>query len=83
MIIRPLKSTRFIMSLGFLALLTFPMGCGAVGPPIPPEDVGIEAKIRKQQRSTTQDNGGTSDDAAISGEEETIELPALYPIGTR
>lgn len=83
MIIRPLKSNRFIMSLGFLALLTFPMGCGAVGPPIPPENVGIEAKIRKQQRSTTQANGGTSEDPAISGEEETIELPALYPIGTR
>ena len=83
MIPRPLKSNRFMMALGFLALLTFPMGCGAVGPPIPPEDVGIEAKIRKQQRATTQDNVEASEDPATSGEEETVELPAFYPIGTR
>jgi hypothetical protein len=80
---RHLESNRFMMSVGFLALLTFPMGCGAVGPPIPPEDVGIEAKIRKQQRSTTQDNVGASEDPATSGEEDTVELPAFYPIGTR
>jgi len=83
MISRHLESNRFMMSVGFLALLTFPMGCGAVGPPIPPEDVGIEAKIRKQQRSTTQDNAGASEDTATSGEEETVELPGFYPIGTR
>ena len=83
MILRTLKSTRFMMSLGFLALLTFPMGCGAVGPPIPPEDVGIEAKIRKQQRSTTHDHIGTSEDPATLGEEESVVLPPLYPIGTR
>ena len=45
-----LKSDHFMMTLSFLVLLIFPMGCGAVGPPIPPEDVGIEAKIRKQQQ---------------------------------
>jgi hypothetical protein len=72
-----------MMSLGFLTLFTFPMGCGAVGPPIPPEDVGIEAKIRKQQRATTKDNVGASEDPATSVEEETVELPVFYPIGTR
>jgi hypothetical protein len=80
---RHLESNRFMMSVGFLALLTFPMGCGAVGPPIPPEDVGIEAKIRKQQQATTQDNVEASEDPATSGEEDTVELPAFYPIGTR
>jgi hypothetical protein len=83
MIPLPLTSNRFMIPLGFLALLIFPMGCGAVGPPIPPEDVGIEAKIRKQQRATTKDNVGASEDPATSVEEETIELPAFYPIGTR
>jgi hypothetical protein len=63
-----------MIPLGFLALLIFPMGCGAVGPPIPPEDVGIEAKI---------DPAGTSEDTATSIEEETVELPDFYPIGTR
>ena len=83
MTLRPVKSNRFMIPLGFLALLIFPMGCGAVGPPIPPEDVGIEAKIRKQQRATTQDPAGTSEDTATSIEEETVELPNFYPIGTR
>ena len=83
MIPRPLKSSRFMMSLGFLALLTFPMGCGAVGPPIPPEDVGIEAKIRKQQQESAKSKGTLSEDLDPSGEEETVELPTFYPIGTR
>jgi len=83
MIPRPLKSNRFMMSLGFLALLTFPMGCGAVGPPIPPEDVGIEAKIRKQQQESAKSNGTISQDLDPSVEEETVELPTFYPIGTR
>jgi hypothetical protein len=83
MIPRPLKSNRFMMSLGFLALLTFPMGCGAVGPPIPPEDVGIEAKIRKQQDEKAKSNGTISQDLDPSVEEETVELPTFYPIGTR
>ena len=83
MIPRPLKSNRFMMSLGFLALLTLPMGCGAVGPPIPPEDVGIEAKIRKQQQENAQSEGALNEDGAISVEEENVELPAFYPIGTR
>ena len=78
-----LKSNRFMMSLGFLALLTFPMGCGAVGPPIPPEDVGIEAKIRKQQEESAKSKGTLSEDLDPSGEEETDELPTFYPIGTR
>jgi predicted small lipoprotein YifL len=83
MILRPLTSNQFMMWLGFLALLTFLMGCGAVGPPIPPEDVGIEAKIRKQQQSRGQENVRASEDPATLDEEETVELPTFYPIGTR
>ena len=78
-----LQSDRYRMTLSFLVLLMFPMGCGAIGPPIPPEDVGIEAKIRKQQRAKTQDQPGTSEDPATLGEEDTVELPDFYPIGTR
>jgi len=78
-----LKSSRFRMTLCFLVLLIFPVGCGAVGPPIPPEDVGIEAKIRKQQRATATENNVASEDPGATIEEEAIELPALYPIGTR
>jgi len=78
-----LKSSRFRMTLSFLVLSIFPVGCGAVGPPIPPEDVGIEAKIRKQQRATAIENDVASEDPDAAIEEEAVELPALYPIGTR
>jgi hypothetical protein len=72
-----------MMPLSFVVLLMFPIGCGAVGPPIPPEDVGIEAKIRKQQQESAKSKGTISEDLDPSGEEETVELPTFYPIGTR
>lgn len=78
-----LQSDRYMMPLSFVVLLMFPIGCGAVGPPIPPEDVGIEAKIRKQQQESAKSNGTISEDLDPSGEEETVELPTFYPIGTR
>jgi hypothetical protein len=59
------------------------MGCGAVGSPIPPENVGIEAKVRKQQRENTQSEATLTEDGSIPVEEEGVELPVFYPIGTR
>jgi hypothetical protein len=78
-----LKFPYFIGSLSVLALLTFVMGCGAVGSPIPPENVGIEAKVRKQQRENTQSEAILTEDGSIPVEEEGVELPVFYPIGTR
>jgi hypothetical protein len=78
-----LKFPDFIGSLSVLALLTFVMGCGAVGSPIPPENVGIEAKVRKQQRENTQSEATLTEDGSIPVEEEGVELPVFYPIGTR
>ena len=83
MITRFLKSYRAMVLLGFLIFSTFPMGCGAVGPPIPPEEVGIEAKVRKQQQQETQIEGSPSEDGISPNEEEGVELPNFYPIGTR
>ena len=83
MIPRHLKSGRFMMPLRFLVFMIFLMGCGAVGPPIPPENVGIEAKVRKQQQDKAKKEGAVSEDSAASIEEETVELPTFYPIGTR
>jgi len=77
------KSDRFILTLSFFVFLIFPLGCGAVGPPIPPENIGIEAKIRKQQREKVQSEGTLSQDLATQVEEEAVELPTFYPIGTR
>ena len=79
----PLPLSRIRILGSFFVLSIFPVGCGAVGPPIPPEDVGIEAKIRKQQRATAIDDDAASEDPATVIEEEAVELPALYPIGTR
>jgi hypothetical protein len=78
-----LKFLDFMGLLSVLTLLTFAMGCGAVGAPIPPENVGIEAKVRKQQRKTTQSEAVLNEDGSIPIEEEGVELPAFYPIGTR
>lgn len=65
-----------------LVLLFSSMGCGAVGPPIPPEKVGIEAKILKQQQDQARKKGGAEDPLNVPLE-ETVELPTVYPIDTR
>lgn len=58
--------------------------CGAAGPPIAPEDVGLEAKIRKQQKPRqTMPPGGEGIEEPIPLEEEPVELPDLHPVRTR
>jgi len=79
----PPKFADFMGSLGVIALSSVVMSCGAVGSPIPPEDVGIEAKVRKQQKDKAQSEEALTEDGTISADEEGVELPALYPIGTR
>ena len=65
---------------GILSLL---LGCGAVGKPIPPEDVGIEAKIKKQERESKGEKETPSDDEPVPVTEQPEELPSFYPIGVR
>ncbi len=52
--------------------------CGAVGPPLPPEKIGIEAKIRQQR---AQENAGQATEEKIIpiGEDEVV-LPPLQPV---
>lgn len=69
---------RFITVI--LCLLLGP-ACGQVNSPIPPEDVGIEAKMRKQQKQLEEQEKTSDDEVPI--EEESVELPPLRPIGTR
>lgn len=54
------------------------LGCGAVGPPLPPEKIGIEAKIRQQE---AQEEAGQPQKEKILpiGEEEVV-LPPLQPV---
>ncbi len=72
-------STRpiVLLSIGMLC-----WGCGAVGPPIPPEEVGIEAKASKQRQKALTE-GDTSLEPDDRTEEEKVQLPSFYPIGTR
>lgn len=74
---------HFPITTGILILLLSLIGCGAVGPPIPPEEVGIEAKVRKQQQDQAKKEGLTAEEQLTTPVEETMELPELYPIGTR
>ena len=78
-----IQTDHFILTLSFFVLLISPIGCGAVGSPIPPEDIGIEAKIRKQERENARSEGSLSQDPETSVEEEAVDLPSFYPIGTR
>lgn len=75
--------THSLITFGLMALLLIPIGCGAVGPPIPPEDVGIEAKIRKQQQDQAKKEGLAAEEQTNPPVEGTVVLPPLYPIGTR
>jgi hypothetical protein len=67
-------------------------GCGVVGPPIPPENVGVAPIIEKQQKLQAQQAGQQPGviDGAPSEEPQLFEprgqdeeLPPLRPIGTR
>ncbi len=77
---KPIRGKQALSAITFLTLV---MGCGAVGAPIPPEDVGIEAKVRKQQRENLQPADTPPQEDSIPVKEENIELPTFYPIGTR
>ena len=61
--------------------LSLVAACGQVSSPIPPEDVGIEAKLQKHKKQ--QEAQGRSSDDQVPIEEESVQLPPLRPIGTR
>ncbi|MGP0592870.1 hypothetical protein ACTRXD_10100 [Nitrospira sp. T9] len=78
-----LKTTsRYFLIFCILALF-FSSGCGAVGPPIPPEKVGIEAKRLKQQQDRAKTEEAFDQDPLNVPLEEAVELPTVYPIDTR
>ena len=68
------------------------VGCGAVGSPIPPENVGVNATIERQKTSESiAETRRKATEAAESTEPEPdsplqgqdINLPPLQPVGTR
>lgn len=55
-------------------------GCGIAGNPLPPEDIGIEAKVRAQAeraRSTQEENQPAPGEKS----ESEMALPPLRPLG--
>jgi predicted small lipoprotein YifL len=85
---------RVVASVLLAALLT---GCGVVGPPIPPEEVGLaplytKAKKREAQQreereaqAEAEQRGGPEEPSETETEaaERDILLPPLRPIGGR
>ncbi len=57
-------------------------GCGVVGDPIAPEDIGIEAKVRAQRQAEALRATPEGQPVTPREEIETI-LPPLQPAGTQ
>ena len=59
-------------------------GCGNVGPPIAPEEVGIKATVLEQQSKRVDSPQDSEDEQEVAPiEDEEPVLPPLRPIGTR
>ena len=65
-----------------LGVVVFAQSCGVVGPPIAPEDIGIEAKIRKQNQADV-DKGENAEQLVVPIEQEEVQLPPLKPLGSQ
>lgn len=75
-----------------LFLLLWAGGCGNQGPPIPPEDVGIRAKVlRAQQQEKAKqaqpvkpaELGAPVSAPTAETQQEDVQLPPYRPVGTR
>jgi hypothetical protein len=63
-------------------MLYFVQGCGVVGPPLAPEDIGIEAKIRAQQKAKERASE-SAEEEILPIDQEEASLPPLKPIGAQ
>ncbi|HXF93056.1 MAG TPA: hypothetical protein VNK46_09885 [Nitrospiraceae bacterium] len=70
-----------------LAVMTIAAGCGVVGSPIAPEDVGIAPRLQKEQEIEAQERAQAAQrqegkSGAVEPSSEP-ELPPLRPVGIR
>ncbi len=67
-------------------------GCGTVGPPVPPENVGVNSIIQQQKKqealeveqgdaAAAAESAELLPDPALQGQD--VNLPPLRPVGTR
>jgi predicted small lipoprotein YifL len=68
------------------------VACGAVGPPIPPENVGVNPTIERQKQVEAREEKQREAAAATEFAEpqsdpmlqgQDVNLPPLQPVGTR
>lgn len=87
-----MKTSRVWFAILLYSALWVSGGCGVVGPPIPPENVGMAPIIEKQKKQQGQHPGqqpGVIDGTPSEGPQlieprgQDEELPPLRPIGTR
>ena len=60
--------------------------CGVVGPPIPPEDVGVTPVIERQKRQDELDakkRETAEPQPLLEPEGQDVNLPPLRPVGRR
>lgn len=80
--------------LGGLLVIHSLEGCGKKGSPIPPEDIGVAAKLERERQQAAQGARRQAQQVApAEGErerppddlpsEEDVQLPPLRPIGTQ
>jgi hypothetical protein len=87
-----MRPSSYIFAGAGLILLIVVAACGVVGPPVPPEDVGVNPTITRQkaQLEKTGTTQPTDKAAAPAVSTEPVEpkgqdeeLPPLRPVGTR
>ena len=68
------------------------VGCGVVGPPVPPESVGVNPTIERQKKlealeekqreaAAAAESAEPPPDPTLQGQD--VNLPPLRPVGTR
>lgn len=77
-------TNRSVVTALFLALTA----CGVVGPPVPPETVGVASTVERQkQRDAAEAQKREAEAAAAAAEPalqgQDVDLPPLRPVGTR
>jgi len=62
------------------------VSCGVMGPPIPPEDVGVAPIIERQKLLDAQDakqREAADAQPMMEPQGQDVDLPPLRPVGTR
>ncbi|HEV2173255.1 MAG TPA: hypothetical protein VGR71_06800 [Nitrospira sp.] len=62
------------------------VSCGTIGPPIPPEDVGVGPIIERQKAQEALDakqREAADAQAVVDPLGQDVNLPPLRPVGTR